>query len=181
MIQSRLASPAACYKSLLGPSGPKCLSPKTEVSKVVSHVRGVSGALRAQTLEFSPECQRGPGRSEDILGIHFGVPSDGLHSQDIREIRGPNAFKIRLKCTCHELALSVTRQTCTWNCPGWARKALETPHGTLSQTPPFMLVYAQGTLQARRARETPAAGRRGSQIHAQSQARGSSALQSPKG
>ena len=40
-----------------------------------------------------------------------------VHSQDIREIRGPNAFKIRLKCTCHEIALSVTRQTCTWNCP----------------------------------------------------------------
>ena len=40
-----------------------------------------------------------------------------VHSQDTREIRGPNAFKTRLKCTCHEIALSVTRQTCTWNCP----------------------------------------------------------------
>ena len=45
-----------------------------------------------------------------------------VQSQDIREIRGPNAFKTRLKCTCHEIALSVTRQTCTWNCPGYARK-----------------------------------------------------------
>ena len=40
------------------------------------------------------------------------------HSQDIGEIRGPNAFKTRLKCPCHELALSVTTQTRTWNCPG---------------------------------------------------------------
>ena len=40
-----------------------------------------------------------------------------VHSQDIREVRGPNAFKTRLKYTCHEIALSVTRQTCTWNCP----------------------------------------------------------------
>ena len=40
-----------------------------------------------------------------------------VHSQDIREIRGPNAFKTRLKCTCQEIALSVTRQTCTWICP----------------------------------------------------------------
>ena len=39
------------------------------------------------------------------------------HSQDIRDIRDPNAFKTRIKCTCHESALSVTRQTCTWNCP----------------------------------------------------------------
>ena len=39
-----------------------------------------------------------------------------VHSQDIREIRGPNAFKTRLKCIRHEIALSVTRQTCTWNC-----------------------------------------------------------------
>ena len=37
-----------------------------------------------------------------------------VHSQDIREFRGPNAFKTRLKCSCH---LSLTRQTCTWNCP----------------------------------------------------------------
>ena len=50
-----------------------------------------------------------------------GVPSDGfaaLRCLSIRETRGPNAFKTRLKCTCHETALSVTRQTCTWNCPG---------------------------------------------------------------
>ena len=32
-------------------------------------------------------------------------------------MRGPNAFETRLKCICHEKALSVTRQTCTWNCP----------------------------------------------------------------
>ena len=38
-----------------------------------------------------------------------------VHSQDIREIRGPNAFKIRFKCTCHETALSATRQICTWS------------------------------------------------------------------
>ena len=38
-----------------------------------------------------------------------------VHSQDTREIRGPNAFKTRLRCTCHEIALSVSRQTCTWN------------------------------------------------------------------
>ena len=38
-----------------------------------------------------------------------------------KEIKGPNAFRTRLKCICHEIALSVTRQTCTWNCPaeGW--------------------------------------------------------------
>ena len=41
-----------------------------------------------------------------------------VHSQDIREIRGPNTFKTRLRCICHEIALSVTRQTCTWNYPG---------------------------------------------------------------
>ena len=35
-----------------------------------------------------------------------------------------NAFKTRLKYTCHEIALSVTRQTCTWNCPGGVRKEL---------------------------------------------------------
>ena len=52
-----------------------------------------------------------------------GVPSDGLRRyglsilKTIREIRGPNASKTRLKCTCHETALSVTRQTCTWNYP----------------------------------------------------------------
>ena len=28
-----------------------------------------------------------------------------------KEIGGPNAFKTRLKCTCHEIVLSVTRQT----------------------------------------------------------------------
>ena len=33
------------------------------------------------------------------------------------EMRGPNAFKTRLKCTCREIVFSVTRQTCTWNCP----------------------------------------------------------------
>ena len=37
--------------------------------------------------------------------------------QDIKEIRGPNAFKTRLKCTCHEIALSVTGHTCAWNYP----------------------------------------------------------------
>ena len=49
-----------------------------------------------------------------------------VHSQDIREIGGPDALKTRLKCTCHEIALSVTRQTCTWNCPG-SRKLREGP------------------------------------------------------
>ena len=29
----------------------------------------------------------------------------------------PKYLETRLKCTCHEIALSVTRQTCTWNCP----------------------------------------------------------------
>ena len=33
------------------------------------------------------------------------------HSQDIRDIRDPNAFKTRLKCIFHEIALSVARQT----------------------------------------------------------------------
>ena len=37
-------------------------------------------------------------------------------SQDTREIGDPNTFKTRLKCICHEIALSVTRQTCTLNC-----------------------------------------------------------------
>ena len=46
-----------------------------------------------------------------------------FHSQDAREIRGPNAFKTRHKCTCHETSLSVTRQTCTWNYPGIAKPA----------------------------------------------------------
>ena len=51
-----------------------------------------------------------------------GVPSDGLRHYGLsilktREIRDPNAFKARLKCICHEIALSATRQTCTWNCP----------------------------------------------------------------
>ena len=42
-----------------------------------------------------------------------------VHSQDIREIRGPNAFKTRLKCMCHDIALSVKRQTCTWKRPDY--------------------------------------------------------------
>ena len=40
-----------------------------------------------------------------------------LFSRHKGKIRDPNAFKTRLKCMCHEIALSVTRQTCTWNCP----------------------------------------------------------------
>ena len=43
-----------------------------------------------------------------------------VHSQDIREIRDPNAFKTRLKCICHNIALSETIQTCTWNCTDMA-------------------------------------------------------------
>ena len=30
---------------------------------------------------------------------------------------GPKCLKTSVKCTCHEIALSDTRQTCTWNCP----------------------------------------------------------------
>ena len=60
-----------------------------------------------------------------FCGYHRGVPSDGLRRYGlsilktyvIREIRDPNAFKTRVKCTCHEIALSDTRQACTWNCP----------------------------------------------------------------
>ena len=37
-----------------------------------------------------------------------------------------NAFKTRLKCTCHEIALSVTRQTCTWNCVRMSFPAFKT-------------------------------------------------------
>ena len=40
-----------------------------------------------------------------------------------KDIRGPNAFETRLKCICHEITLSVTRQTCTWNCPGLGDRA----------------------------------------------------------
>ena len=60
------------------------------------------------------------------LFLNREVPSDGLRRYGLsilktREIRGPNAFKTRLKCTCHESALSATRQTCTWNCPAETR------------------------------------------------------------
>ena len=54
--------------------------------------------------------------------VFRGVESDGLRRYGLsilREIGGPNAFKTRLKCICREIALSVTRQTCTWNCPGF--------------------------------------------------------------
>ena len=58
------------------------------------------------------EEERKPGSSKwRFVALRF------VHSQDIRDIRGPNAFKTRLKCTCHEIALSVTRQTCTWRPP----------------------------------------------------------------
>ena len=50
-----------------------------------------------------------------------------------REIRGPNAFKTRLKCTCHEIALSVTRQTCTWNCPAFPAPELLTKKFTAGE------------------------------------------------
>ena len=70
-----------------------------------------------------------------------------VHSQDIREIRGPNAFKTRLKCACHEIALSVTRQTCTWKCPGKGNELWQSwfsrkkPHAHKNRigtsTPPF--------------------------------------------
>ena len=69
-----------------------------------------------------------------------------VHSQDIREIRGPNAFKTRLKCTCHQSALSVTRQTCTWNCrvqgnPPTLRQPFANPSPTFRQ--PFANLFCQ--------------------------------------
>ena len=67
----RIATPPACYRSLSGPSGPKCPG---------SVPRGVSGALRAPGSGVSKKCpesvpgvsKRCPGHSGDTLGTLFG-------------------------------------------------------------------------------------------------------------
>ena len=109
--QSPFATPPACYRSLSGPSGPKCPG---SVPRGVP--RGVSRVLRARGSGVSKKC---PESVPGVSGHLFDTPGTlSGHFLDTPE-----------------------RQ------PG-ARRAPETPRGT-------------GTLRARRARETPVAGRGG--------------------
>ena len=90
-----VATPPACYRSLSGPSGPKCPG---------SVPRGVSGALRAPGSGVSKKCRREcprsvkkvSGHSGDTLGTLWGhfltlrrTNSTLRHSRDTSGPKGP--------------------------------------------------------------------------------------------
>ena len=61
--------------------------------------------------QWNPKSMPNPGSSKwRFAALRF------VHSQDITWKSEAQMFKTRLKCTCKEIALSVARQTRTWNC-----------------------------------------------------------------
>ena len=127
-MPATVATPPTCYRSLSGPSGPKCPEGVPENGGVRGNVR--SGVSRDRAPEcpksvprVSPECQKGV---RDTLGTLSGLGTLFEHSA----ARGPKG-------------------------PG------DTPSDTPSDSPVFGDTFGDtlGTLRARRARETPVAGR----------------------
>ena len=128
---SRLAKRPAPYRSLLGPSGPKCVSRgvslKTGVSKGVSH-----GVFPGSLGPRAPECPKSVPRVSLECPKHL---LDTLGTLSGQFLDTPECGPRR--------ALGTPRGTLPWTPPF---------SGTLSGTLP-------GTLWARRAQKTPVGGR----------------------
>ena len=87
-LRKKVATPPAYYRSLSGPSGPKCPGSVPGVSLGV----GVFGALRVPGSGVSKKCQKVSGHSGNTLGTRSGHFLDtrarrapetpGAHSQD---------------------------------------------------------------------------------------------------
>ena len=122
-----IAIPPACYRSLSGPSGPKC--PRT----VPENVPENAGCSR-ECPTGCPQGPSGPGLWECPESVPRVSPECQKGVPDFLDTPEPGV-----------------------------RRAPETTRRTLPRTPPIFgdtLGDTPGTLRARRARETPVAGRR---------------------
>ena len=76
--------------------------------------------LNSQTWPGTP---RRPSPRHPRPSYFRGVPSDGLRRYGLSILKTEGKSEIQMplkqgsKCICHEIALSVTRQTCSWNWP----------------------------------------------------------------
>ena len=87
--------------------------PKSHLRRCKQGLRPCNPMLRQCNKRFVPTAPK----TFCALSKALWATSADLTSVPGGLVCNPNAFKTRLKCTCHETALSVTRQTCTWNYP----------------------------------------------------------------